>query len=81
MKAQAYDNSQTLFKAFAEGEIDMAAGVQKSNVYSDIKYSTITWNMNVLVKAIPREYKNALQERWHRSGGGLFDYQTNAKEI
>ena len=54
--------SKTLFKALREGKIDMAAGVQKSNVYSDIKYSTNYMEyMNVLVKSDTKSTKNALQ--------------------
>lgn len=83
VKAQAYDNSQTLFKALREGKIDMAVGVQKSNVYSDIKYSTNYMKyMNVLVKSDTKSTKNALQGTMAQVRGEDYSgYQTNAKEI
>lgn len=83
VKAQAYNNSKTLFKALREGKIDMAAGVQKSNVYSDIKYSTNYMEyMNVLVKSDTKSTKNALQGTMAQVRGEDYsDYQTNAKEI
>lgn len=60
----------------------MAAGVQKSNVYSDIKYSTNYMEyMNVLVKAIPRVQRTHCRNDGTGQGEDYSDYQTNAKEI
>lgn len=83
VKAQAYDNSKALLKALREGNIDMAAGVQKSNMYSDIKYSTNYMEyLNVLVKSDTKSTKNALLGTMAQIRGEDYsDYQTNAKEI
>lgn len=83
IEALPYQNSQDLYVALREGSIDMAAGVQKNNTFSDMKYSTDYMEyLNVLVKSDTKSVKKALEGTMAQvKGENYSDYQVDAKGI